>query len=86
MNHVNRYPSGNAGSSSGDWAVLDGLVNPPSSVLGADPNNLSIYIVDPWGTTREFKYSDKDACQNMSDLDRKQGENLPGAAQDCPAG
>ena len=64
-NLADRYPS------TADWAALDQLVS-----NGANPNNLSIFILDGFGNLREFKYSDKAIFINMSLSDKWNGVNL----------
>jgi hypothetical protein len=71
-NYLNRYPS------DGDWMALETLAE-----YGADAARLSIFITDPWGTTREFKLSDKALYQAMNDSQRLQGGNLPPETVPC---
>ena len=71
-NFLNRYPS------SGDWAALDLLV-----AGGANPNNLSVFILDPFGDLREFSYTDKALYESMTDSQRYADENLPSETQGC---
>lgn len=78
-NHINRYPGPE------DWAGLDQLVAPPPGVPPADPSRLSVYLTDPWGTTREFRYSDRATYEAMNDDDRRLGNNLPDEVEDCSA-
>lgn len=72
INHINRYPS------TADWNALAAMISPASGVGGADPANLSVFVIDPWGTVREFKYSDRSKYESMTDAQRINGENLPG--------
>ena len=71
-NYLNRYPSGQ------DWIALERLAN-----LGADPTNLSIFITDPWGDTREFKLADRSIYEAMNDSERMAEQNLPPKTTDC---
>jgi hypothetical protein len=77
-NFISRYPSGR------NWAGLEELVNPSNGASPADPNLLSVFITDPWGTTREFRYLDRTIYEQMTDSQRVTGENLPPPGQDCP--
>ncbi|MEQ1687874.1 MAG: hypothetical protein ABL874_04815, partial [Sphingopyxis sp.] len=69
-----RYPSNQ------DWDILDAQV-----VRGADPTNLSIFILDGFGTLREFKYADKDKFKGKTDQQRVNGEDLPEPTNGCPS-
>ncbi|AOH85617.1 hypothetical protein AWL63_18420 [Sphingomonas panacis] len=71
-NFQQRYPS------DPDWQALDTLV-----ARGAPAASLSMYIVDPWGVTREFRYADKASYQAMTSSDRALGNSLPGQTVDC---
>lgn len=71
-NFQQRYPS------DGDWSALDFLVS-----HGANPSNLSLYILDPFGDVREFHYSDKAMYKAMDDGDRAAGDNLPPPVHGC---
>ena len=71
-NFLNRYPS------AGDWQSLDLLVHG-----GANPGNLSIFILDPFGTLREFNYSDRSFYESMTDQQRLNGDNLPAETHAC---
>lgn len=72
INYINMYPSVD------DWNHLDQLVQ-----SGANPAKLSFYVVDPFGTTREFKYTDEAKYKALSDADKVRGDELPQAAVDC---
>lgn len=67
----NRYPSDT------DWAAGEALVN-----AGADPNTLTLVIVDPNGDARVFNYSDRDQYENMSARDMRNGKDLPSPIPD----
>lgn len=69
-----RYPSNQ------DWDILDAQV-----LRGADPNNLSVFILDGFGTLREFKYSHKDRYKSQTDQQRVNGEELPDPTNGCPS-
>ena len=71
-NYLNRYPSPQ------DWIALERLAN-----LSANPANLSIFITDPWGDTREFKLADRSIYEAMNDLQRLNGQNLPPKTTAC---
>lgn len=72
----NRYPSDD------DWDNLTSLVF-PSFGDGANPNELSMFLLDPFGTLREFKYSQKDTFQALSSQQRINGDNLPNQTNGC---
>lgn len=72
INLENRYPSQD------DWIEADNLV-----ALGADPNVLSLTLLDPFGEARIFPYSERDTYVNQSDSDRENGENLPEEVSDA---
>lgn len=63
---LNRYPSG------ADWAAAAGAVE-----LGADPATYSLYVVDGNGNLREFAYADRALYENLTDEQKRNGENLP---------
>lgn len=73
-NFIQRYPS------SADWQSLDRMI-----AGGANPAHLSVYVLDPFGTMREFKYSDRARYESMTDSQRMQmgGPNLPPATTGC---
>lgn len=73
-NFLNRYPS------DADWDALQTLING-----GANPNNLSLFIIDPFGTMREFNWNDRQLFKNMTDSQRYDlnGPNLPAATKAC---
>ena len=72
-NCVDRYPSGR------DWQALDVLVRG-----GANAATLSIFILDPFGDLREFRYSDRALYDfGMSRQQRLDGDNLPPETQGC---
>lgn len=48
QNYQNRYPSGESGGVSGDWAVLDKFINPPDGSLPADPSKLLCSLLIHW--------------------------------------
>ena len=73
QNYVNRYPGGD------DWAEADRLV----AEGGANASTLSIYIVDGFGVTREFRYADRAFYASLSDSDKIQGAGLPDAVTGC---
>lgn len=77
-NQISRYPA------TRDWVALDELANPPAGTIPADPENLSTFVTDAFGTTREFRYADRHIYESMTDLQRITGENLPAETQDCP--
>jgi hypothetical protein len=64
-NYTSRYPA------SGDWYALDKMV-----AAGANPASLSIYILDAFGDLHEFSYTDKDALNQLTDTQRKNGAML----------
>jgi hypothetical protein len=73
-NYINRYPSAQ------DWAPLDAIIaNNP----GVDRSQLSLYLLDPFGTVREYHYADKDMLNNMDDTQRRAGQNLGTEAKPC---
>ena len=43
----------------------------------AVPPDVAIYIVDPFGNLREYKYSDREKYDAMDDSDRRNPDNLP---------
>ena len=73
---IGRYPS------LSDWNMLDRIK--AGAGAASDP---SLWIMDSWGTTREFKYSERDYFKNMhNDLSRMEnGEALNGRerSQSC---
>jgi hypothetical protein len=78
INYINRYPGPE------DWDGIEELANPMDGAVPADPNSLSIYITDPWGETREFRYQDRHIYEQMTDAQRIAGDNLPPPVADCP--
>lgn len=72
-NAEQRYPSPQ------DWDNLEAQVS-----RGADPNNLSVFILDGFGTLREFKYADKDKYESQTEQQRVNGEDLPEPTSGCP--
>jgi hypothetical protein len=50
---------------------------------GADPDNLSVFILDPFGDLREFQYGDRALYEGMTDSQRYQGQSLPPETQGC---
>ncbi len=78
MNYINRYPGPE------DWGGLDEMVSPTNGAIPADPQKLSVYITDPWGVTREFRYADRDLYEQMDDPARIDGDNLPEEVRECP--
>jgi len=66
INLENRYPSDD------DWSEADRIVG-----LGANPNLLSLTIVDPFGDARVFPYSQNAAYRNLSPNQQRSGQNLP---------
>jgi hypothetical protein len=72
QNFVQRYPS------AADWTMLDKMAG-----AGANPNELSVYVVDGWGTVREYKYNDREALNGLDDNQRKNGVMLGSEAQPC---
>jgi hypothetical protein len=82
---MNRYPSIN------DWADLQTIYNTYSS---ANPGyNPSLYIVDPFGVTREYKYSDMSQYVNLATntyvtslAQLAAGVNLPAQTVGCAGG
>ncbi|CAM3856326.1 hypothetical protein [Litorimonas haliclonae] len=61
-----RYPSVD------DWAAADATV-----ALGADPNVLTMTVIDPWGDARVFEYSDRNFYLNQGVSSRENGDSLP---------
>lgn len=74
-NLINRFPSGE------DWQFLDKMV-----ANGANPANLSLYLVDPWGEVREYPYSQKDALNAMTDPERMELNSPKLGAAPTPCG
>lgn len=70
-NLINRYPSPE------DWNTLTDIHN-RNAALGVLPsqNNPSMYIMDPFGTVREFKYSYKAIFSDMSVSSMVSGEGI----------
>ena len=60
------YPSGD------DWASAQNLVE-----MGVPADQLSIWVVDPLGALREFKYSDRSIYEGLSEDQKRQGQSLP---------
>jgi C1A family cysteine protease len=73
VNHVARYPGER------DWAQADKLV----AEGGADPSKLSVYIVDPWGVVREFRYVDKAMYLSLQPHEKWGDKALPARTQGC---
>lgn len=72
----NRYPS------TGDWNVLQAIANHYGPINGN--YNPSIYLVDPFGTLREFKLSERAAIEGLSATDRQNGVGLAGREPSPP--
>lgn len=72
----NRYPS------TGDWNVLQAIADRYGPTNGN--YNPSIYLVDPHGTLREFKLSERAAIEGLSDTDIQNGVGLAGRTPSPP--
>ena len=42
-----------------------------------------MFILDPFGTLREFSYSDMNIYESMTDQQRLNGDNLPSETHGC---
>jgi hypothetical protein len=73
-NFIARYPS------AADWQSLQLLAQGPN---GANTNNLSLFILDPFGDLREFQYADRALYEGMTNEQRLQGLNLPAETRAC---
>lgn len=69
--------------STGDWTNLAYIFESRNLPV---PPDVSIYIVDAFGNVREFKYSDKDKYESMTDKDRSDPRNLPEAIKGVACG
>lgn len=70
-NALNRYPSPD------DWSRLETALNGTNAI--ADP---SIWITGPDGVTREFKMSEREYYEGLSDQEKAAGEGLEGRERD----